>query len=226
MQPMPGLPDILRTARALGFNNEYEQFKREFNIQETLSEKEVRENGELVLIHYNGLGPYKDQFSINVALPAKTTQVNFVRVALPVYKERSFRIDHADIEINSNIVGKTYVGEDITKIATRNLKDRYPRILRKTIARLVVKESAKYGLRKLSDSDNQEVDEKPRTITLLAAKDYSRELHKFILENSSLIGEEIEEKVYEIGKVVANMTSCAQQRQSSISDFFQPVAKD
>ncbi len=157
--PIPPMlkEDILRTARALGFNNEYEQFKREFNIQETLSEKEVRENGELVLIHYNGLGPYKDQFSINVALPAKTTQVNFVRVALPVYKERSFRIDHADIEINSNIVGKTYVGEDITKIATRNLKDRYPRILRKTIARLVVKESAKYGLRKLSDSDNQEV---------------------------------------------------------------------
>ncbi len=154
--PVPPMlkEDILRTAHALDFKNEYDHYQKEFNTRESLSKKEISEKGTLVLIHYNGLGPYKEDFSINVAIPS---QVNLVRVALPTYKERSFRIDHAEIEIDSTIVGKTYIGEDITKIATRNLKDRYPRILKKTIARLVVKEAAKYGLRKASDSDNQAV---------------------------------------------------------------------
>ena len=154
--PIPPMlkEDILRTAHSLDFRNEYDQFQKEFNTKESLSEKDIAEKGTLVLIHYNGLGPYKDEFSINVAIPS---QVNLVRVALPTYKERSFRIDHAEIEIDSTTIGKTYIGEDITKIAIRNLKDRYPRILKKTIARLVVKEAAKYGLRKASDSDNQTV---------------------------------------------------------------------
>lgn len=40
---------------------------------------------------------------------------------------------------------RTYLSENITEIAVRNLKDRFPSILRKAIARLIVKETIKAG---------------------------------------------------------------------------------
>lgn len=62
MQPPEQLKrDLLRSARAVGFTEEYEWYKDLFGMEDEIGNPEA----ELVLLWHNGLAPVKDEWSIN-----------------------------------------------------------------------------------------------------------------------------------------------------------------
>lgn len=65
-QPSSLKSDLLRTASALGFAEEYEQYLRKYGDSHDQPEID-RESGELILIHENGFAPNKE--AIEIVLP-------------------------------------------------------------------------------------------------------------------------------------------------------------
>ncbi len=171
--------DILRTAKRVGFEKEYTFYAKEFNMtHENISQDE----GEIIFIWMNGLGPVKDEWSINltankgaggiltfanseegISLPFnissfdsnKQTAFNnldFVRIAFPKYRERPPLFNQASIEIE----GQTFIlekAEDINSIAFKCLKDRMVREISNSILRLATKKA----LEELAYSENNTV---------------------------------------------------------------------
>ncbi len=170
--------DLLRTAYLNGFDEEVRQYEKKFNRTYTHRPKT---GGELLFFWHNGLGPVKDEFSINFAVvkgqggtvifenkeyglsfpfplpPSRQGSgglgdLKIVRVAFPKYIERKPLFNKAEL----NIRGKTYPveqAENINSIAFKTLEDRMLRELGSALLRLATKQLAEYEVRK----QNQDV---------------------------------------------------------------------
>lgn len=170
--------DLLRTAYLNGFSEELRQYEKTFNIT---YQHQAKIGGELLFFWHNGLGPVKDEFSINFAVvkgeggavifenkeyglsfpfpvpPGERGSgglgdLKIVRVAFPKYIERKPLFNKAELGIG----GKIYPveqAENINAIAFKTLEDRILRELGTALLRLATKQLAEYELRK----QNQEV---------------------------------------------------------------------
>ena len=68
--------DLLRTAYLMGFQTELMQYEQEFGIR---YEPNSQEGGDLIFLWNNGLGPVKDEFSINfTVVQGESGMVTFV----------------------------------------------------------------------------------------------------------------------------------------------------
>ncbi|MRT94241.1 COG3014 family protein [Ancylomarina sp. 16SWW S1-10-2] len=160
--------DILRTAKRIGFEKEYLFYSKEFNMT---VEDSLKDEGEIIFIWMNGLGPVKDEWSINfaahkgaggiltlanneegVSFPfnmnnfnrnekAAFSNLDFVRIAFPKYRERVPLFNQALIEIDSLVQYKLEKAEDINAIAFKCLKDRMVREIANSILRLATKKA-------------------------------------------------------------------------------------
>jgi tetratricopeptide (TPR) repeat protein len=155
--------DALRTARQLGFSDKVADIQRRWGpVPPPLSPDE--ETGEVVLLHYSGLGPEKVDsfFEISVfkgwpyveQVSTKSqddTQVEqaravfrslgadkMIRIAFPKYRRNEVRIQRVEVQSGSSTVRGELV-EDVGAIAVRNLEDRVLRTRVKAISRAVVK---------------------------------------------------------------------------------------
>ncbi|MBL0058559.1 MAG: hypothetical protein IPP35_05535 [Elusimicrobia bacterium] len=154
--------DALRTARRLGFSDKVAEIQRRWGG--TPPAPATAGTGELVILHYAGLGPEKVDsfFEISVyngwpyveQVNAKTqddTQVEqaravfrslaadkMIRVAFPKYNRLAARIQSAEVQSDS-VVSRTVLVEDVGAIAVKNLEDRIVRIRARAIARAVTK---------------------------------------------------------------------------------------
>lgn len=160
--------DILRTAKRIGFEQEYNFYSKEFDMTcETISKDE----GEIIFIWMNGLGPVKDEWSINfaanrgaggiltlanneegVSFPFNTNNfsskenaafnnLNFIRIAFPKYRERVPLFNQALIEVDGLGQYNLEKAEDVNAIAFKCLKDRMVRELSNSILRLATKKA-------------------------------------------------------------------------------------
>ena len=172
--PLQLKKDLIRTAYLTGFYEEGKQYEARFNLK---YEKEDPNNGSLVFFWNNGLGPVKDEWSINFAiLPAGNGMVNFVntdlgivipfyvgngeqsnslaglkviRVAFPKYITRIPLFQSASYSVDSlHLKGNFETAENIDAIAYRSLEDRMLKELGEALLRLALKQVAEAQLRK------------------------------------------------------------------------------
>jgi hypothetical protein len=155
--------DALRTAKWLGFSDKAAEIQKRWGPV-TPGEPVAPNSGEVVLLHYSGLGPEKvDSFfeiSVYNGWPY-VEQVNtksqddtsveqarsvmrslaadkMIRVAFPKYRRNAVRVKTMEVESGSTTARGVLV-EDVGAIAVRNLDDRVLRTRARAIARAVVK---------------------------------------------------------------------------------------
>lgn len=165
--PLQLKKDILRTAKLISFSEELTLYEAEFNLKAELMPEGY---APLVFFWNNGLGPIKDENSINfVTYPLQNGFVNFVnvelglsfpiyvgndqdrknitalnivRVAWPKYVTRIPFYKNAVIKDSLNHVFPLDIGEDINAIAYKSLDDRMLKEIGEAILRLALKQVA------------------------------------------------------------------------------------
>lgn len=175
--PLQLKKDLLRTAYLNGFTEELKSFEKKFTMT---YEHKPKEGGELIFFWHNGLGPVKDEWSINFLivkgqggvvmfvneelglsipfpLPEKGQgsgglgDLKFVRVAFPKYLERKPYYRSADLKIDH----KTYkleMTENINEIAFKTLDDRMIRELGNSLMRLALKQATEHKARQQNEN--------------------------------------------------------------------------
>ncbi|MCP3924627.1 MAG: hypothetical protein GY714_18790 [Desulfobacterales bacterium] len=138
------IEDLLRVAKAADRLSEAKRLIRNYRSFKVVDYRKARKLGKIVFIHLNGHSPIKIDKKFTVASPKGP-----VSVAFPEYS-----VDYADCR-NSNMVvssgnqtitKKTYLVEDINKIAVKALADRKARIMVKAIARAAIKQVVNKGV--------------------------------------------------------------------------------
>jgi hypothetical protein len=132
--------DLQRLSKALGLYDEYKSYQKEFNNIKFKDIKELQSNGELIFIYLSGRSPFKEDFFIDAPVPDISGDPYYLRIAFPRFVPQPSRVEYARIYIRGiNSEERTYLMEDITAIAKKNLKDRIGRIKAKAIGRAVLK---------------------------------------------------------------------------------------
>ena len=155
--------DLLRTAKALGFAEEYEHYLKKYGDSYDKPEN-CEEAGELILIHENGFAPDKE--AVELVLPILKadnlgesldvweysgrlrTRVGrhysdveleyMLRVSIPRYESSRPRIAYVEVAAAPYYMSSEVV-EDVEAIAFKNFTEEQPKILLRTIARGVAK---------------------------------------------------------------------------------------
>lgn len=157
--------DLLRTTEALGLSEEHQYYKELFPGISWTGYIDLRQQGELIFISYDGLSPVKTDTFIDAYIPEKqvtvredddhdeqekveTTKLKPVRLALPKFVPRPSRIAYGELKLlqNGQVAAsqKSFLADDISAIAIRNLEEHMGEITLKAIARA----AAKYSLSK------------------------------------------------------------------------------
>ncbi|MDF9795953.1 hypothetical protein OKW21_001216 [Catalinimonas alkaloidigena] len=167
--------DLLRTAYLMGFENELKRYEDLFGMK---YQHEKQEGGELVFFWNNGLGPVKDEWSINFALvrgqggvvnftndalgltfpfqledekeyeKKNLNNVEFIRVAFPKYVERPMVFDHAYLSSGQGKKVMLEQAENINGIAFQTLQQRMLKEFGISLLRVAMKKAAEYSVRK------------------------------------------------------------------------------
>lgn len=166
--------DLLVSAWRTGFQEDFEFYKEKF---QWVDFKINPADGELVFFWHNGLGPVKDEWSINFALDRRGDndvvfmndnmgmqfpfQVNseeksdlgdleLIRVAFPRYVERPAYFTSASLEL-ADTVYPLQLAEDINRIAFKSLQERMALEFSKSLLRAALKKAAEHSARKEDD---------------------------------------------------------------------------
>lgn len=170
--------DLLRAAYLNGFYEELNYYQQEFGMEYT---HEENSGGELVFFWHNGLGPVKDEWSINfVLVKGSGGLVNFVneeqglsfafntyqypysrsadfsdlkaiRVAFPKYVERPPYYAYSELVTGEGSYPLEPV-ENINNIAFKTLQDRMIREFANSLLRLAVKQVSEELVRKKNEN--------------------------------------------------------------------------
>lgn len=166
--------DLIYTAYKTGLHDQVTQYQQQFKIAyDPASELDL---GDVVFIWNNGLGPVKDEWSIDFVLacnvggvvtfsnealglcfpfPAPDNQENAaitdlkcLRVAFPKYHERPLLYDKAILCTDEGRIYTFEILEDINAIAFQVLRQRMIRELGKSLLRIAIKKAAEHQIRK------------------------------------------------------------------------------
>lgn len=161
--------DLLRTAHLNGFFTDLDFYERKFNMKHTPSGNE-----ELVFFWHNGLGPVKDEWSLNfttvgggdgfvtfvnedygLSFPYavsdadqqnQLTSLRLFRVAFPKYQERKPFFQEAVLQTNSKVY-PLELAEDVNAIAFKTLEERMLEELGKGLLRAGLKKALEMSIR-------------------------------------------------------------------------------
>jgi hypothetical protein len=164
--------DLLTSALNTGLQEEFIFFKEKFNW---LDFKTESTDANLVFFWHNGLGPVKDEWSINFAIDHENenafvfrnkdmpvvfpysvdnrrdridlTELEVFRVAFPKYVERPSYFTSASLEMNDTAYSLQLV-EDINKVAFKSLQERMALEFSKSLLRAALKKAAEKSARK------------------------------------------------------------------------------
>ena len=171
--PLQLKTDLLRSAYLSGFSEELELYERELGMK---YRHKTSDGGELVFFWNNGLGPVKDEWSINFFLvrgkggavffvneelgltfpfvisggskdSTGLGDLHVVRVAFPRYLERKPYYRGADLTVGGRKKGLE-LGQNINAIAFKSLEDRMLRELSTSLLRLASKQASEQMVRK------------------------------------------------------------------------------
>lgn len=181
--------DMIRTAQLSGLSSEVRRYQQQFSdLQAAKAEQDQPEHGTLVFLWHNGLGPVKDQVTLNFSLVEgsaggvahfSSEQYGWT-IPYPSYQED--KEDHEDlpeVELLRLALPKYLkrppyfqggylqtgdrkyslpVVENITKLGFQVLEDRILRDLGKALARLAVKEATEYAVKEEDEGWGSVVD--------------------------------------------------------------------
>ncbi|TCO09202.1 COG3014 family protein [Natronoflexus pectinivorans] len=164
--PLQLKEDLLYSARRMGFRNEVRYYEEKFGIK---APEPDSENGDLVFIWMNGLGPVKSEWSLNlsnmgtrngmmilgsdelgVTFPiylgnqssqqrASLSNLSIIRVAFPKYVERPPLYHEASL-LHQGERHRLEMAQNINRIAFQSLHDRMLREVGNNIMRLAAKQ--------------------------------------------------------------------------------------
>lgn len=167
--------DLLRTAYLMDFETELKRYEEQFGMK---YQHEKQEGGELVFFWNNGLGPVKDEWSINFALvrgqggvvnftndalgltfpfqledeedyeKKNLSSVEFIRVAFPKYVERPMAFDNAYLSLEQGKKVALEQAENINEIAFQTLQQRMLKEFGISLLRVAMKKATEYSVRK------------------------------------------------------------------------------
>lgn len=170
--------DLLRTAYLMGFETELKRYEEQFGMK---YQHEKQEGGELVFFWNNGLGPVKDEWSINFALvrgrggvvnftndalglnfpfqledeedyeKKNLSSVEFIRVAFPKYVERPMLFDNAYLSLGQGKKIALEQAENISDIAFQSLQQRMLKEFGVSLLRVAIKKATEYSVRQEND---------------------------------------------------------------------------
>jgi hypothetical protein len=167
--------DLLNTAWWTGFTEEFDLFRKKFNMEEY---KPVQPEAELVFFWHNGLAPVKSEWGINflldhsqdnavvftnnglgLAFPFQVDEkkeksdlrsLEVFRVVFPRYLERNTFYESAVIEKDSASYALE-LSEDINKIAFHSLRQRMMLEMSKGLLRAAMKKATEHSVKKEDD---------------------------------------------------------------------------
>ncbi|GAB4228993.1 MAG: hypothetical protein Tsb0034_00450 [Ekhidna sp.] len=170
--------DLIRTAVLAGFPEDADSYQEQF---EMTYEPSTSEGGELVFFWHNGLGPVKDEWSLNFVVVdggggqvffeneemglnfpffydsndsdngASVTDLKGLRVAFPKYVERIPYFNQAELAVNSRYF-PLEKAEDINAIAFKTLNERMLEELGKGLLRVAIKKAVEKQVRKENET--------------------------------------------------------------------------
>jgi len=161
--------DLLRAAHLNGYNSDLDFFEKKFDMRHTDAAKQ-----ELVFFWHNGLGPVKDEWSVNfTTVPgsggmmtfanedfglnfnfpisdanqkSQLTDLRIFRVAFPRYQERKPFYSKAVLETHDDRVNLE-LAEDINAIAFKTLEERMLLEMSKGLMRAAMKKAVELSVR-------------------------------------------------------------------------------
>jgi hypothetical protein len=148
--------DILRVASGLNYKSDIEEFENRWGNISFNDYKTMIKYGEVLLIIYDGLAPYKVSKSSTVIVyenEIEKTGPATITVAFPHYVERGYTLVSAEALVGQSKY-RSYVGDDISKIAVNTLESKNGIIAVKEIARAAAKYFAGKAIR---DKANNEI---------------------------------------------------------------------
>jgi uncharacterized protein len=153
------LNDLVRTAKLLGFTEEYERY---LGMGGTDTSARSGKNGSIILVAYAGKSPIKTEVRTSVSIGDSAGVIHTFQIALPKFTPRMTAARNYDVEVrrpaDSILVGtaRTTIAENITAIASQSLDDRLALVYLKSGGRAVVKflvaEKAKAKLRENNEN--------------------------------------------------------------------------
>lgn len=117
--------DLLRLSEALHLTEQYQAYKEQFGFMPYTKQADMKGKGEVMLVIYDGQAPYK----IN-------------KEAIPVFVDRGTIVSSVEVVTDEDKNYNSYVAEDVSSIAKKNLAQKMDLIEAKGLARAVVKEVA------------------------------------------------------------------------------------
>ncbi|MFZ5875877.1 MAG: COG3014 family protein [Nitrospirota bacterium] len=143
----PTLPgDLLRVTEALGLTEEHAQYRAAFPEATWTKQKDLRSQAEVIVVSFDGLAPIKVNEFVDAPIPDGSGGVYILRIAFPKFVPRPTGLLGADVRVTNEAGGvgeqRTFLVEDITAIAEKDLADRIGRISAKAIARATAKYAA------------------------------------------------------------------------------------
>jgi len=168
--------DLLRSAALTGFRDEVAYYEKEFNMKYEPGDKGA---GDLIFLWNNGLGPIKEEWSINFVIvkgaggvvvfeneelgfsfpfPLEDNQerndlvedLRFVRVAFPKYIDRPTLFQDATLNVNGETF-ELFLAENVNKIAKYVLQERMHIEFGKALLRFALKKLAEKKARDESE---------------------------------------------------------------------------
>jgi uncharacterized protein len=145
--------DLLRMAKKMNFRQEFSYFEKEFG---NLPITKTKGYGEIFFILENGLSPKKISQSSSVFAGGK-----YIKTVAPKFISRSNNIEYAVIkakkiegsDLQKEYSSRTYILNDIDKIAKIQLNDRVKIRMAKTVGRLIAKQAVAAGIGKAAKND-------------------------------------------------------------------------
>lgn len=169
--------DLIYTAYKAGLYDQVSQYQQEFKFNYDPAAEAAL--GDIVFLWNNGLGPVKDEWSINFVLVHGTggavafsneelglffsfplpdnnasgllSDLKFIRIAFPRYRERPLLYDRAVVLTSDGGQHMLEVLEDINAISFQVLRQRMILELSKSLLRVALKKVTEYQIRKQNE---------------------------------------------------------------------------
>ena len=124
----------------MGNYDDVDSYKKKWGNIKYISYKKLKRMGEVLVIVYDGLAPFKVSKTIRTTVYEDVKNKKnpaIISVAFPFFRPRSYIVKNVIVENKNSYRG--YIGEDIQKIAIKTLENKNTLIRAKAIARAAIK---------------------------------------------------------------------------------------
>lgn len=145
--------DLLRSARALGFQEELQKLSEDFGgaLAEQAVQSLERRDAQLVLVFEAGKSPQKKSTKETHRKRNKQGGLVEVLVPVPVYTQRPSTVYAADLVVGQQVYPSAVLN-NIGLVARQHLESRMQRVIAKALASAAVKAGIAVGVGKATDS--------------------------------------------------------------------------